>query len=55
MSTTDERKFRKFTFLGSKDPDSNIKAESQQQLATQYNVSYGCVAGINQRKNWKHI
>ena len=26
-----------------------------QQLATQYNVSYGCVAGIIQRKNWKHI
>ena len=26
-----------------------------QQLAAQYNVSYGCVAGIIQRKNWKHI
>lgn len=26
-----------------------------QQLATQYNVSYGCVAEIIQRKNWKHI
>lgn len=28
---------------------------SYQQLAAHYNVSYGCVAGIIQRKNWKHI
>lgn len=26
-----------------------------QQLANIYNVSYGCIAGIIQRTNWKHI
>ena len=28
---------------------------SYQKLATIYNVSYGCIAGIIQRINWKHI
>ena len=26
-----------------------------QKLAEIYNVSYGCIAGIIQRTNWKHI
>ncbi len=26
-----------------------------QKLAEMYNVSYGCIAGIIQRTNWKHI
>lgn len=26
-----------------------------QKLAEMYNVSYGCIAGIIQRVNWKHI
>lgn len=26
-----------------------------QKLATLYNVSYGCIAGIIQKTNWKHI
>ena len=28
---------------------------SYQKLAEIYNVSYGCIAGIVQRTNWKHI
>lgn len=28
---------------------------SYQKLAELYNVSYGCIAGIIQRINWKHI
>lgn len=28
---------------------------SYQKLAEIYNVSYGCIAGIIQRTNWKHI
>jgi hypothetical protein len=28
---------------------------SYQTLANLYNVSYGCIAGIIQRKNWTHI
>ena len=28
---------------------------THQQLANIYNVSYGCISGIIQRTNWKHI
>lgn len=28
---------------------------THQQLANMYNVSYGCITGIIQRTNWKHI
>lgn len=28
---------------------------THQQLANLYNVSYGCITGIIQRTNWKHI
>ena len=28
---------------------------SYQKLAEMYNVSYGCIAGIIKKNNWKHI
>lgn len=31
------------------------KGETYQQLATTYNVSYGCILAVCQRTSWKHI